>query len=185
MSRTARALEWLLARAIPAADREAALGDLTEEEIHHGLRRSLALMGIAFHHHAEPYRDQSARLCVLALLVAGLTVLWAVPTAAGGSVPDPDLYPGPIVSLLLVFWSASHITAAAASGLLVGHAPWLPSWAAHARWHVAGLLCVFSLQAAATVTGGIGAAALLSATAWFGDRARVAEPRSPARKNPT
>ncbi len=172
-----QSMDHLLTWTIPPADREAVLGDLFEEDLSAaGVRRTCSLLGIAAYFHAEPYRDEDARVRALSLFVAALAILWAVPAAAGTPPPNSDFFSGPVLSVLGLLWTASYIPASAAAGLVVGHAPWLPDWAGHARWHATLALVGFAWVTAGSTLAGISAIGALLASAWFGDRARRSGP---------
>ena len=176
MNSLARSLDRLIARTIPASDRESVLGDLHEEELGRGPRRILSILGVAAYFHAEPYRDEDALVRALSIFVGALSILWAVPAAAGPIPPDPEFFSGPILSFFALFWTASYVPASAAAGLLVGHAPWLPMWAGHTRWHATLVLSGFAWVLADSALARVAAISALLAATWFGDRARRSTP---------
>jgi len=175
MALAERAVAWLL----PAGDRESVIGDLREEAAARGADgdaawRLLAGLRIAAHFHVEPYRDAACVRGVLALSVAGLALLWIVPAATGPGLLVPDFYTDPLLRAVAAMWGRSHVTSAAAAGLLVGHLPAIPAHAARSRWHVALLLAALAFSAADGTAAAWTAALVLLGAAWLGDRGRDA-----------
>ena len=168
-----RAVAWLL----PARDRESVIGDLREEAAARGAEAGaawqlLAGVRIAAHFHVEPYRDAACVRGVMALAVAGLALLWIVPAATGPGLVVPDFYQNPLLRSVAAIWGRSHVTSAAAAGLLVGHLPAIPAHAARSRWHVALVLAALAFAAADGAAAACTAALVLLAAAWLGDRGR-------------
>jgi hypothetical protein len=66
--------------------------------------------------------------------------------------PDPGtvlaLYDDPLSRGALHVWSAPHLTAAVAAGLLVGHSPWIPAFAGALRGQLALALALAASWAA-------------------------------------
>jgi len=179
----AQGLVWVLVRAggFSRDGLEGVLGDLEEEGLEPGTWRHLrALAGVALHVHGEPYRDREARGWLL-LAAAGGLLLWSAVVAASFP-PMPDLEPlwDPVSRMALRFWSASHLTAALAAGLFVGHLPGAPQAAEAGRWHACSMvIAVAAWQGQGVATALMAAAALLVA-AWIGARARVDRARGRA-----
>lgn len=169
-------LESILLRGVPRRDREAVAGDLAEAGPPPGPRRLLALAGIALHAQVEPWRDPGTRLAGLSIVLAALALLWAVPASARLGAPDPAVYSGLLFELTTALWRADHLVAAAAAGLVLGHAPGLPPWAAAARGHGAALLTLPALTLAPGILAASATAGVLWAATGFG--ARAARPRS-------
>ena len=164
-------LEWVATGLLPARDREAVLGDVEEEGLTEG-RRVCAIVGVAAHAHAEPWRDPHARLGSIALLAGGWLILHTVTAAARFGSPDPAVYSELMLQVARLVWSSDYLGAAAAAGLLVGHAPAVPSWAGQARGHAAVALAAPTAILAPHAFGAALAVSVLWFTTWFGDRAR-------------
>ena len=166
---------------LPAEAREAVEGDLTEEGLHPGTMAYLiALVGVSLHVHCEPYRDDGARLGVVAAFILGLLVLWAVQAAAWTGEPPLELYRDPVSRAALVLWGASHLTSAAAAGLVVGHAPGIPPFASVARWHAAVALAAVAWWSAPAGPYSVAAAVLVLGATWLSATRRSRESvRSP------
>ncbi len=163
----------LLVGLVPARDREAVAGDLTEAGIQPGsVDHAAALLDVALHYHAEAWRDGRGRLAAMLTLAIGGALWWAVAAAGWASVEGVvPLYGDPLSRAALRFWSAAHLPAALGVGLLAGHAPWVPEVSSPARWHIVGVLAVACGWAAPAGSGVLTVGLLLSA-AWLGDRAR-------------
>jgi hypothetical protein len=171
-------IERVVALTLLPGDRDVVLGDLREEcaargaPVRGGWLVSQCLR-IAGRFHLEPYRAVVDLVGILAILLAGVILLWVVP-AVGSPPPETvTLYRDALSRAALAVWSASHLTAASAAGLLVGRASLIPEHCAPARWHVATLLAVVSAAVPGAPAPALSAALLLAA-AWFGDRARRA-----------
>lgn len=153
---------------LPAGARESVAGDLTEEGLRPGTMAYLvALVGISFHVHCEAYRDEGARLGVVIAFILGLVVLWAVQAAAWPGSPSLELFGDPVSRGALLLWGASHLTSAVAAGLVVGHAPGIPSFAEAARWHAAVALAGVAWWSAPEGAASVAAALLVLAAVWL------------------
>lgn len=162
----------LVALGLPSSAREEVTGDLLEE----GLRPETfghlrALTGVVLHVQAEPYRNPESRFWLIGALGGAFLVWFAVITARFEVLPELLPLWDPVSRSVLRFWSASHVTAGLAAGLVLGRLPGGPS-VGPARAHA-----VFLLAAVAGYQGGVGwsgAAAVASVVgaAWIGSRAR-------------
>ena len=172
-----RRIARLVALGLPARVREEVTGDLAEEALLPGTAGHLrGLAGVVLHVQIEPYRDGGARLWFVAAL-AGALALWTAVTAAGFGVL-PELAPlwDPVSRLVLRFWSASHVTAALAAGLVLGHLPG-PTSVGPARAHAIVLMAgLAGWHGGLGWAGGLAVAAVLSA-GWIGSRARAERSR--------
>ena len=139
------------------------------------MRRGCALLGVALYYHAEPYREPEGRRAVLLLASLGAAVLWAVPTAAGTGVPDPELYGSVLGPVIAGLWTGSHLVAAAAAGLLVGHVAGVPRWANVLRAQVGLGLAATAWLSSPHGLSGFFAAGLLLGAVWLGDTSRRVE----------
>jgi hypothetical protein len=166
-----RRLGAAVACLLPKRYREAVLGDLEEEGRPSGTPGHLgAVIGIVVRFHAEPWRDDGARWGALVTVVLAAGLLRIVPAARW---PDPGtvlaLYDDPLARGAIHVWSAPHLTAAVAAGLLIGHSPWIPAFAGTLRWQLALAL---ALPASWAAPGGFAILAplLLLAATWVGQR---------------
>ncbi len=162
----------LLLRLIPERDREAVEGDLLEAGPPPGVRRLVALVGIALHAQLEPWRDSRTRLGAASLWLVALALLWSIPAAAGAGTPDPTVYSGLLLAFATLLWAHAHLAAAVAAGLVLGHGPGVPSWADGTRGHGALLLALPAATLAPGLLHGLVTVAVLWGAAWFGARAR-------------
>lgn len=167
-----RVLVGALVRLLPVRDRNAVLGDLEEEGRGPGSLAHLgALAGVVVHFHIDPWRDVSARFGALLTAALAWGLLLAVPAAAW---PDPDtvlgLYDDPLSRGAIHVWSAAHLSAALATGLVVGHSARIPGFARTLRWQVA-LALALSASWAAPGAQAVLAPLLLVAATWLGQRA--------------
>lgn len=169
-------VETVLLRGVPHRNREAVSGDLIEAGPAQGPRRLLALAGIVFHAQVEPWRQSRTRLAAASLVLTALVLLQAIPASAGLGAPDPAIYSGPILELATALWRSDHLVAAAAAGLVLGHAPGIPPWADAARGHGAALLTLPALALAPGAVSASATAGVLWAAVWFGARAARARP---------
>jgi hypothetical protein len=151
--------------------REAVLGDLEEVGRSSGTPGHLgALIGIVVRFHAEPWGDDGARWGALVTVVLAGGLLGIVLAATW---PDPGavlaLYDDPLSRAAIHVWSAPHLTAAVAGGLIIGHSPWIPAFAGTLRWQLALAL---ALPASWAAPGGFAILAplLLLAATWVGQR---------------
>lgn len=167
-------LSHALARGLlPEGAREPVLGDLAEEGLHAGtLPHAVALVGLAAHVHVEPWRDEGARLALVALTLAGLGLVWAVRASAWPADPPLDLFLDPVSRGALRLWAQPHLTSAAAAGLLMGHAAWIPSFAEPARWQAVLLVAGLAGSIPAGSSWSAAPTILLMFCAWLGGRAR-------------
>ena len=165
-------LERLALRLVPAHDRDALLGDLHEDGVRTASHRARAILGVGLAYQHEPYRDDRARLGILALLALGLLLLAVVPLAARGF--GAVALDGRVWRAAAAFWAHGGPIAAAAVGLVVGRAPLMPTHAAAARWHVAAALAVAAGLVATSWTTGCASAALLLGATWLAASARPA-----------
>ena len=163
-----RALKRLGAGLLPPHERESVLGDLAEEDVRAGSWSWIrALLGVALCYQLEGWRDDKGRVGAAISLTLGLA-LWSAFLAAGDWPAELEpLYRDPLSRSAIRFWDASHLPAALAVGLLVGHAPWVPKIAMATRWHVTTVLAVLA-GVTAPAGDGVLTAALLVATAWLG-----------------
>jgi hypothetical protein len=98
--------------------------------------------------------------------------LWLIPLATADYLPGGIEYFTDVLGRAAVrFWSASHLTSAIAAGIIAGRLGLVPEHAARSRWHIA-IAGAAALLAWHGPRAGALAAALLLASAWFGDRAR-------------
>jgi hypothetical protein len=172
-------IERLAALTLPRRDRDILMADLHEEssESPRGPTwRAWQTLRIAVRYHLECYHDPEDRLGIVALFAAAIALLWLVPLATGDYFPGGEAYfTDPFGRALIRFWAASHLTSAAAAGLIVGRTAIIPEHAALARWHVAVAAAATSLAWHGPSSGAVAAAVLLAA-AWLGDRGRRALP---------
>ena len=168
----------LLARLItglglPPTAQDEVTGDLEEEGFSPGSVGYLkALTGVVLHVQVEPYRDPGARLWFMGALVSAL-LLWSAVITAGFAV-QPEILPlwDPVSQGIIRFWSASHVTAALAAGLVVGSLPGGGS-VGPARTHALILLSGIAAYESGIGWEGVAAAASVLGSGWMGSRARV------------
>lgn len=175
-------LAHMIARlGLPPESRDEVLGDLTEEGLGPGLRGHVrALTGVALYVQLEPYRDPSVRLWCVGALGGALLLWWAVLSAGFGVSPEDLSLWDPLSRGLLRFWSASHVTAALAAGLLLGYLPG-PESVGPARAHGVFLLALVAAGHAAVGWGALAGGAALMGAACLGSHARVEATLRPAR----
>lgn len=162
----------LVARLLPETQRESVLGDLLEEGLRPASPAHLgALLGVILHVQAEAWRDEAARLGSLLTLVLAFSLWWTVAAADPPAGEVVALYRDPLSRAALSLWSASHLPAALAAGLVVGTAPWVGPVGGPARGHVALVLAVVACGAA-PAGGGVLPFLLVLGGAWLGDAAR-------------
>lgn len=163
----------LAARLLPPEQRDPVLGDLEEQGLRRGSPGSVAaLLGVAVHFHGEAWRDEESRLGALLSLTLSFALWWAVCAAGQPGAEFGEFYRDPLSRAAVRFWSAAHLPAALGAGLLIGHAPWVPTVGHPARCHVAFVLAAIASWGG-PVAGGVLPAALLLAAAWLGHRART------------
>lgn len=165
-------VEGLVARLIPEPQRESVLGDLLEEGLRPGsAAHAGALLGVVLHVHAEAWRDEGARLGALLTLVLAFSLWWVAAAADPATGDVVALYRDPLSRAALSFWSAPHLPAALAAGLVIGTAPWIGPVGGPARGHVVLVLAVVACSAAPE-DGGLLPFLLVMGAAWLGDAAR-------------
>jgi hypothetical protein len=167
-----RLLVAAMARLLPVRDRDAVLGDLEEEGRRPGSPAHMGVLAaVVVRFHVDPWRDASARWGALLTAALGWALLLAVPAAAW---PEPDtvlgLYDDPLSRGAIHVWSAAHLSAALAAGLVVGHSPRIPGFAGTLRWQVA-LALALPASWGAPGAHAVLAPLLLMAATWLGQRA--------------
>lgn len=177
------ALERVMLLAVPARDRESVSGDLEEDIVNGRIPGGAAarwreLCSVALRYQREAYHDPDARLGAAALAVAGVFLLLVIPSAGIGP-PVVVEYHDPISRGAIRFWQQGELIAGAAAGLVIGRVPILPEASSAARWHIGVALSVMTVSGVGALAAPPGAAALLLATLWLGDRARGSRTSSP------
>jgi hypothetical protein len=170
MNRVAALALRLVARALPARDRDAVVGDVVEQAASRGLSPVWAIRelgAVVAHYQVECYALPADRLRAGVLASAALAVLWSVPIATATLFAGPDVFTDPLSSTIVEFWRAAHVSSALAAGLVAGGAPLLAPHAQAVRWHVALVLAGASLAQDASW---LAVVALLAAV-WVASRA--------------
>lgn len=166
-------IERVLLCAVPVRERDCVLGDLNEEFGEGaGARRIWAMFRIIGHYQAEPYRRVDSGFPVLIVAALGLTMVWVIPIASGNMFVDPDLLQNPLMRMAATVWRASHITAALAVGLFVGHTSLITTPLTGVRWHIAAVLGVTLMVTSSGPASGAVGVAVLVGSIWVGDEAR-------------
>ena len=178
MDRRLPVLERLAGFALPRSDRDEILADLHEEWVSSGDRRSRGWVAgqslrIGARYHRECYRDPDDQWRIAAVLLPAAALLWIVPAATAQFFSGAGLFTHPVMLAIVELWRASHVSSAAAAGLLVGRIAILPEHTAPARWHIVWLLAAVCIAANGLAAGPV-AALVLASAAWLGDRSRRA-----------
>ena len=178
MDRRLPVLERLAAFALPRSDRDEILADLHEEWVSSGDRRSRGWVAwqsllIGARYQRECYREPDDQWRIAAVLLSATALLWIVPAASAQLFNGAGVFTHPVMLAIVDMWRASHLSSAAAAGLLVGRIAILPEHTGAARWHIVWLLAVACIAVNGWAAGPVAALVLVSA-AWLGDRSRHA-----------
>lgn len=178
MDRRLTVFERLAGFALPRSDRDEILADLHEEWVSSGDRRPRGWVAwqslvIGARYQRECYREPDDQWRIAAVLLPAAALLWIVPAATAQLFNSAGLFTQPVMLAIVDMWRPSHVSSAAAAGLLVGRIAILPEHTGAARWHIVWLLAAVCIAANGLAAGPVAALVLLSA-AWLGDRSRCA-----------